>query len=280
MNNLGLVIAFLTLTSCAFAEVLSVQPLSISLTSQVSGTLPVTNGGTGTTSSTGSGSVVKSNSPTLTGTPALATPTASGTISSTATETFRSIGAATFASWYQANNTTRNGFIQHDSINISIDNEQIGSIILYTSGTDRARIDSAGRLIVGYTGDQGGGEMVQVAGTVKATGLTILTTLCSSTAPTVSGFGTSAAVVSHNGTCAFTVDVGTGGLASTGTVNLPAANVGWVCNAQDVTTPAMYITSQTGGTTTTATFTNYSRTTGLATAWTASDVLRVSCMGY
>ena len=47
--------------------------LNLSSTSAVSGTLPVANGGTGTTTSTGTGSVVLSNSPTLV-TPALGTP--------------------------------------------------------------------------------------------------------------------------------------------------------------------------------------------------------------
>jgi len=47
---------------------------SISLTTQVSGTLPVTNGGTGVTTSTGSGNNVLSTSPTLV-TPVLGTPT-------------------------------------------------------------------------------------------------------------------------------------------------------------------------------------------------------------
>ena len=51
---------------------------NISLTTQVTGTLPVLNGGTGVTTSTGTGSVVLSNSPTLV-TPALGTP-ASGTL--------------------------------------------------------------------------------------------------------------------------------------------------------------------------------------------------------
>ena len=50
----------------------------VSLTSQVSGTLPVANGGTGVTTSTGSGNVVLSTSPTLV-TPILGTPT-SGTL--------------------------------------------------------------------------------------------------------------------------------------------------------------------------------------------------------
>ena len=48
---------------------------NVDLTSQVTGTLPVANGGTGVTSSTGTGSVVLSSSPTLT-TPNLGTPSA------------------------------------------------------------------------------------------------------------------------------------------------------------------------------------------------------------
>jgi len=46
----------------------------LSLTTGVTGTLPVANGGTGVTSSTGTGSVVLSASPTFTGTPAAPTP--------------------------------------------------------------------------------------------------------------------------------------------------------------------------------------------------------------
>jgi hypothetical protein len=52
----------------------------VALASAVSGTLPVANGGTGTTTSTGSGNVVLSTSPTLV-TPALGTPS-SGTLTS------------------------------------------------------------------------------------------------------------------------------------------------------------------------------------------------------
>jgi len=52
---------------------------TISLTSQVSGTLPVANGGTGVTTSTGTGSTVLSASPTFTGTLTAANLTATGT---------------------------------------------------------------------------------------------------------------------------------------------------------------------------------------------------------
>jgi hypothetical protein len=61
----------------AGAAVVNANPIT-DLASQVTGTLPVANGGTGVTSSTGTGNVVLSNSPTLV-TPALGTP-ASGTL--------------------------------------------------------------------------------------------------------------------------------------------------------------------------------------------------------
>lgn len=55
----------------------------IGLTTHVSGTLPVSNGGTGTTTSTGTGNVVLSASPTLTGTVTLPSTTSIGNVSST-----------------------------------------------------------------------------------------------------------------------------------------------------------------------------------------------------
>jgi hypothetical protein len=109
------------------------------------------------------------------------------------------------------------------------------------------------------------------------------TLLASGTAPTISaGFGTSPTIPNNNGTAAFTVNVGTGGTASSGTVGLPTATTGWVCSAFDFTSPTTgggYYVKQTGGTTTTAVLTGFN-TAGVATAWTASDVLRVSCFAY
>lgn len=104
--------------------------------------------------------------------------------------------------------------------------------------------------------------------------------ISSSTAPTVTGFGTSPSVVANNGTAAFTINVGTGGTANTGTITLPAATTGWVCTCFDVTTPASFVVGLTGGSTTTCTVSSYSRTTGLLTAWTASDILRCTAVGY
>lgn len=66
---------------------------SVNLATQVTGTLPVANGGTGVTTSTGSGSVVLSTSPTLT-TPLLGTPT-SGTLSNCTVDGTNSVGFRT-----------------------------------------------------------------------------------------------------------------------------------------------------------------------------------------
>lgn len=166
-----------------------------------------------------------------------------------------------------------------------------GALLTFSNGT--GQLASVADVATGQVLTSGGLNTVpaysatptvttMTATTANATGSSQINgiLLCSATAPTVTGFGTSPSVPNANGTCAFTIDVGTGGTASTGSVTLPAATTGWVLSCYDVTTPASFITSQTGGTTTTATVTNYSRTTGAAIAWTASDILRCSAHGY
>ncbi len=100
------------------------------------------------------------------------------------------------------------------------------------------------------------------------------------TSPTATTFCTSPTVPSNNGTFAFTINVGTGCATSVGTITFPAATTGWVVKCMDVTTPASYVIDQTGGTATTATITAYARTTGLASNWTSSDVLRCMAVAY
>jgi hypothetical protein len=103
--------------------------------------------------------------------------------------------------------------------------------------------------------------------------------LCSSAAPTITSAGTSPSVADNNGSCSFTVNVGTGGSASAVVLGLPTAAHGWTCNASDVTTQStsVFLQKQTASSTTAATITNYN-TSGSATAFVASDLLRVSCM--
>lgn len=107
-------------------------------------------------------------------------------------------------------------------------------------------------------------------------------TWLSGTAPTIaSGFGTSPSISSANGTGAFTLTIGSSTTGvSTGTITMPAATTGWVCTCQNVTNPASFVVGQTGGSSTTITLTNYSRTTGLAVDFTAADVIRIMAIAY
>jgi hypothetical protein len=118
------------------------------------------------------------------------------------------------------------------------------------------------------------------ASTGKFTSLSMTNLVMSTTAPTATTFCTSPSIVANNGTAAFTINVGTSCATSTGTITMPAATTGWVCDFHDVTTPASYKPEQTGGTTTTVTLTNYSRTTGVAANWVASSVIRAQCSAY
>jgi hypothetical protein len=100
--------------------------------------------------------------------------------------------------------------------------------------------------------------------------------------PTISsGFGTSPSIANNNGTAAFTINVGTGGTATSGVIGLPTATTGWNCQATDITTNSatVFITKQTASTTTTATIGNFN-TSAAAAAWAASDILRVSCFAF
>jgi hypothetical protein len=115
--------------------------------------------------------------------------------------------------------------------------------------------------------------------TVKTTALTLTNLVNNTTAPTVTGFCTTPTVTA-NGNIAFAINVGTACAASTGTITLPAATNGWVCDAHNVTTPASNIVEMSSGTTTTVVLQNYARTTGVATNFTSSDVIRVKCSAY
>ena len=104
------------------------------------------------------------------------------------------------------------------------------------------------------------------------------TLLISATAPTTPVACTSPTVVWSNGTASFEIDVGTtcAGV-STLAVTLPASTNGWECTASNVTTAARDVWA-TAWTTTSVTFTNTARTTGLATDWADGANVRVKCM--
>ena len=96
-------------------------------------------------------------------------------------------------------------------------------------------------------------------------------------APTVAA-GAGASVTAGTAV-AFAINLG--GAASTGTITFPlAASTGWIIQMTNITNNALFVISQTGGNTTTATFTCYSRTTGLAINWTANDIARCTAVAY
>jgi hypothetical protein len=94
-----------------------------------------------------------------------------------------------------------------------------------------------------------------------------------STPAIFSGFGTGAVVTHNNSAASFSINVGTGGVATSGVINFNhTALNGWAGGCQDNTTTANVEGVVT--TTTAATITNYVRTTGVAGAWPASDILQ------
>jgi phage-related tail fiber protein len=104
----------------------------------------------------------------------------------------------------------------------------------------------------------------------------------SATAPVIaSGFGATPSVVASNGTAVFTINVGTGGTASSGVLTMPADVTGWACTVQPNGAPqaaaAMYSAPTSA---TSITITNYTATTALALAWPSGFVVSVQCRGY
>ena len=109
-------------------------------TSDITGTLPVANGGTGVTASTGTGSVVLSNSPTLV-TPALGTPsalvgtnitgTASGLTAGNVTTNANLTGAVTSV----GNATSLGSFTSSELLGALTDETGTGSAVFATSPT-------------------------------------------------------------------------------------------------------------------------------------------------
>jgi hypothetical protein len=105
-----------------------------------------------------------------------------------------------------------------------------------------------------------------------------LITTSSTVQPSIySGFGTSPAIAGKS-PASFVITIGSGGVASTGIITLPAAGVGWSAMASDLTTPGTNVTKCTAYGTTSITLTNYNSTTGAVTAWTAGDQILVQAV--
>lgn len=139
------------------------------------------------------------------------------------------------------------------------------------------------RYVTVFTRGAGGANIVAKVATDGSFigGFAPVTRAVSATAPTISsGFGTSPSVATNNGTAAFTINVGTGGVATSGVIGLPTATNGWVCQCDDIA--AAVSTSETkmsATSTTSCTVTNVNTATGVAVAWAASEILHCTAMG-
>lgn len=123
-----------------------------------------------------------------------------------------------------------------------------------------------------------GNPTVVGSGTLGFTGsgsLVFSAMLMSATAPIISsGFGTSPSIVTSNGTASFTVNVGTGGTASSGVIGLPASTNGWNCFCEDINTfsTTVFRTRQTVSAQSSCTIGNFN-TSAAAAAWASGDTL-------
>lgn len=120
----------------------------------------------------------------------------------------------------------------------------------------------------------------------QANRYTLTSLVMSNVAPTIAGAGcggSGATIANNNGTAAFEINVGsTPGSACT--VTMPTASHGWACSAVDVTTNStlVFVQKQSPAASQTATqivITNFSDAAA-ASAFTASDVIRVHCSAY
>lgn len=160
--------------------------------------------------------------------------------------------------------TSGTGYFFNNVTNTGLDFNSSNGACLEWAGTDRVCANASGW--------GAAGNMLNYANSQHL--------LMTTTAPTISsGFGTTPSITTPNSTAAFTINVGTGGTATSGVISLVAASNGWACFVTDETTPGANFTKQSGHTTNTVTFTNYN-SAGTATAWTASDILLVHCWAF
>lgn len=113
-------------------------------------------------------------------------------------------------------------------------------------------------------------------------GLALSQILLSKKAPAIAaGFGTASSIVANNGSAVFSVNVGDGGAAQSGTIALPPAKTGWKCTCQDQSTfsTTVFTTRQTSSTNTSCTIGNFTNNATPA-PWAAHDVLSCSALGY
>lgn len=106
----------------------------------------------------------------------------------------------------------------------------------------------------------------------------------SATPPTVTSAGSSPSISASNGSSTFRVNVGTGGVATTIVLAMPAATTGWNAYAENITgTAANRADSRVvvqSSTTNSLTLQYQTISTGAALAFTASDIVAVIAFAF
>ena len=230
----------------------------IGLTTHVSGTLAATNGGTGFASYTVGDLLYASST------------TALARLNGVAAGSYlRSAGTSTAPVW--STTTLPNSATTGDLLSTSAANTyaNIAAVAL-------------GQVLI----SQGTSTLPAWSSDVRMTTLRLgaNVTFSSATPTLTAGFGTSPSVTAGTAT-AMRINVGTGGTATDGTITLGAtATTGWNCWVENLTATAAnrmdQRTVQISSTTTTAVIENQTISTGAALAWTASDILAVSCVAF
>lgn len=182
---------------------------------------------------------------------------------------------------------TRLRFNIADGIGLLSNNAETGwsRLIFGTNDTSGVALNKSGTTLELMLGDTSAKTNLNLATMNAATAVEIGATMAFSGAvPTISsGFGTSPSVVAGRA-AGFTVNVGTGGAATAGVIAMPTATTGWICSVKNLTQLAANradrATVQTASTTTTVTVQSVVLSTGVAVAWTASDVLQITAVAY
>lgn len=129
-------------------------------------------------------------------------------------------------------------------------------------------------------GIPGGNEIsVNSSGNIAFGGIPLLMGVAATIS---SGFGATPSIANSNGAMVTVINVGTGGVASSGVLALPAASTGWVLHCIDITAAAGHTglrTVQIASTTTTATIESQN-SAGAATAWASGSLVRVIALAY
>lgn len=147
-----------------------------------------------------------------------------------------------------------------------------------TNGVGLAK--TAGGSLAVVTGD-GSANAAISAGSYQVAGNLAV----SATAPTVTSAGTSPSVTANNGSLTFRINVGTGGTATTIVLALPTATTGWNCDGSNLTAAAANRNPtgallQQSSSTTAATLQYQTVATGVALAFVASDIVKITCTAF